>query len=101
MCLMRSLKEYIGKRKGETSKIPLDDKTVFFLFRKIIQEEYGTRGVAELEPAAFSEGILSVKSNNPLYSSELWIRREKILERMNAIFEQDAIQEIRLVRYVS
>ncbi|MFZ1654463.1 MAG: hypothetical protein WBO92_04995 [Candidatus Moraniibacteriota bacterium] len=96
---MRPLKEYIGKRSGGAPKALLDDKTVFFLFRKIIQEEYGTRGVAELEPVAFSEGILSVKSNNPLYSSELWIRRETILGRMNAALEQDVIQELRLVRY--
>jgi hypothetical protein len=96
---MRPLKEYIGKRSGVSSQTPLDDKTVYFLFRKITQEEYGTRGVAELEPVAFSDGVLSIKSNNPLYSSELWIRRETIIGRMNTALEQDAIQELRLVRY--
>lgn len=97
---MRSLKECIGKRNGRTTGTPLDDKTVFFMFRKVIKEEYGARGVAELEPIAFLEGVLSVKSHNPLYSGELWIHREQIITRMNSALEQEAIQELRLVRYV-
>jgi hypothetical protein len=96
---MRSLKDFIGKRNGSTHSTPIDDKTVFFIFRKMIREEYGTRGSAELEPVAFAEGILSIKANNPLYSSELWVRRETIRERMNVALEQDAVQELRLVRY--
>lgn len=98
---MRSLKEFIGKRGGVSQSSLVDDKTVFFLFRKIIREEYGIRGVAELEPAIFSEGVLSVKSNNPLYSSELWIRREAIIARMNSALEQTAVCELRLIRYAA
>lgn len=96
---MRSLKDFIGKRNNSVQATPIDDKTVFFLFRKIIREEYGTRGSAELEPVAFSDGVLSIKANNPLYSSELWVRREMIRERMNTALEQDAVLELRLVRY--
>ncbi len=96
---MRSLKDFIGKRSSSTQVTPLDDKTVFFIFRKMIREEYGTRGAAELEPVAFADGILSIKANNPLYSSELWVRRETIRERMNVSLEQDAVRELRLVRY--
>ena len=97
---MRSLKEFIGKRGEGSSKVtPLDDKTIFFLFRKIIREEYGLRGESELEPVIFSEGVLSVKANNPLYSNELWIRREAILARMNKALEQEVVSELRLVRY--
>lgn len=96
---MRSLKDFIGKRSGPAQVAPIDDKTVFFLFRKLIREEYGTRGIVELEPVAFADGVLSIKANNPLYSSELWIRRETILEKMNAALEQEAVQELRLVRY--
>jgi hypothetical protein len=96
---MRSLKEFIVKRAGSSPVIPMDDKTIFFLFRKIIREEYGLRGESELEPVIFEEGVLSVKANNPLYSSELWIRRETILARMNTALEQESIKELRLVRY--
>lgn len=96
---MRSLKDFIGKRSGAAEVTPLDDKTVFFLFRKIIREEYGMRGAAELEPVAFAEGVLSVKANSPLYSSELWMRREGLLTRMNKEFDQEAVKELRLVRY--
>lgn len=96
---MRSLREFIGDRNGTPQGTPLDDKTVFFIFRKIIREEYGLRGESELEPVAFGEGILSVRANNPLYSSELWIRRESILGRMNSSLEQEAVKELKLVRY--
>lgn len=98
---MRSLKDFIGKRNSSVQAIPIDDKTIFFLFRKMIREEYGTRGSAELEPVAFADGVLSIKANNPLYSSELWVRRETIRERMNTALEQDAVLELRLVRYAT
>lgn len=96
---MRSLKDFIGKREGSIQPASIDDKTVFFIFQKMIREEYGTRGIAELEPVSFVDGVLSVKANNPLYSSELWIRREKVREKMNVALEQDVVLELRLVRY--
>lgn len=96
---MRSLKDFIGKRSGPTQATPLDDKTIFFIFRRIIREEYGMRGAAELEPVGYADGVLSIKANNPLYSSELWVRREAMLSRMNEALEQDAVRELRLVRY--
>ncbi|MFZ1626554.1 MAG: DciA family protein [Candidatus Moraniibacteriota bacterium] len=96
---MRSLKEFIGERGGEPKETLLDDKTVFFIFRKIIREEYGLRGSLELEPTAFGDGVLSVKANNPLYSNELWIHRVSILERVNTALEKEAVTELRLVRY--
>lgn len=96
---MRSLKDFIGKRNKSVHPAPLDDKTVFFIFRKIVREEYGVRGAAELEPVAFIDGILSIKANNPLYSSELWVRREMVREKINTALEQDIICELRLVRY--
>lgn len=96
---MRSLKDFIGKRGGSIEVAKLDDKTIFFIFRKIIREEYGSRGAAELEPVAFVDGVLSIKANNPLYSSELWVRRETMREKMNTALEQDVVRELRLVRY--
>lgn len=98
---MRSLGDFIERRTNSTRAVLLDDKTVFFIFRKMIREEYGIRGVAELEPVTFVDGVLSIKANNPLYSSELWVRRETIRERVNTALEQEAVQELRLVRYAS
>ncbi|TXH07180.1 MAG: DUF721 domain-containing protein [Candidatus Moraniibacteriota bacterium] len=96
---MRPLGEFIGKRSSLNEPAPLDDKTVFFIFQKIIREEYGMRGAAELKPVIYTDGILSIGSNNPLYSSELLIRREVIRERMNSALGQDVIRELRLTRY--
>jgi hypothetical protein len=98
---MRSLKEFMEKRGVGYPQSPLrvDDKTIFHLFRKIVREEYGARGATELTPATFSEGVLSVKANNPLYSSELWMRREAVIERINTALEGEGVKEIRLVRY--
>lgn len=96
---MRSLREFIDRRGEKSQEIILDDKTVFFLFRKIIREEYGMRGEAELIPTIFFDGILSVWAKSPLYSSELWMRREAIMSRMNVVLEREGVKEIRLVRY--
>lgn len=96
---MRLLKDFIGKRKNSDETSFIDDKTVFFIFRKIIREEYGLRGISVLEPVLFIDGILSVKASNPLYSSELWIRREIILNKICLSLGQDTVRELRLVRY--
>lgn len=97
---MRSLKDFISHKKESIHQpILLDDKTVFFFFRKIIRGEYGIRGENELTPVAFSNGRLSVKASNPLYSNELWIHREHILSRMNQEIGEGSIKEIDLVRY--
>lgn len=96
---MRSLKDFIRKRAGDFQASTLDDKTVFFLFRKIIREEYGMRGVNELIPTLYVDGVLSIKANNPLYSNELWIHREALVNRMNSELSEDGIHEIKLVRY--
>ncbi len=98
---MRSLKEYIGGREWRAPHLHhvVDDKTIFHLFRKIVREEYGARGAAELTPTAFVEGVLSVKAASPLYSSELWMRREAIIGRMNTTLGNGGVKEIRFVRY--
>lgn len=96
---MRALKDFIGKREGSFQSAALDDKTVFFLFRKIIREEYGTRGLNELSPVQYLEKVLSIKAGNPLYSNELWMRRESLMERMNQELGDEAVKEIKLVRY--
>jgi|GEM_PF-1734933 len=96
---MRSLKDFIGAKGPVFRPAALDDKAVFFLFRKVIREEYGLRGEKELTPATFAEGVLSIKANNPLYSNELWIHREVLIERMNRELGEIGIREIRLVRY--
>lgn len=96
---MRSLNEFIRKRSSTSQVTPVDDKTVFFLFRKIVREEYGLRGGLELEPVEFREGVLSVKANNPLYASELWMRKEALLSHMNQSLEQEVVKELRLARY--
>lgn len=96
---MRALKDFIGKREGKFQSAALDDKTIFFLFRKIIQEEYGMRGLHELSPVQYEGKILSIKANNPLYSNELWMRRELLIGRMNQELGDEGVVEIKLVRY--
>lgn len=96
---MRSLRDFIGKRGGDFHPSQLDDKTVLFLFRKIIREEYGNRGVNELSPVTFSDGVLSIKASNPLYSNELWMRRDVLIDRMNRELGEVGVTEVKLVRY--
>lgn len=98
---MKSFKEHILKREHTPPQSKgVDEKLIFSLFQKFVREEYGARGVKELEPAAYDGGILSVKSNNPLYSSELWMRREIVMGRINTTLEQEAVTELKLVRYM-
>ena len=92
---MKSLKTFLEK-KNINKKIILDDKTVFFLFKKITKEEFGNSGLEKLIPDYFANGILHIKSQSSPWASELELQKAKIIRQINKEIGQVEIKNIKI-----
>lgn len=95
---MKSLSNLLKKKfsgKNQERKVELDEKTVFFIFKKIIREEFGNTGSAMLQPDYFGKKILFVKAASSVWASELWLNRNKIVHKMNKELGEGSVQEIK------
>ncbi|HBO16609.1 MAG: hypothetical protein UR69_C0002G0023 [Candidatus Moranbacteria bacterium GW2011_GWE2_35_2-] len=81
---MKDLSSLIKKRnKKVVTDIVLDDKTVFYIFDKIIKSEYGLIGSVRVRPDYFKNGKLFVKTQSSAWASEVFLDRKRITEKIN------------------
>ncbi len=84
---MQSLQSLLRAKNVSSSKelynTLVDDKTVFFIFYKIIQEEFGRVGKENFQADYFSHKKLFIKSKSAAWASELWLEKERIMKRIN------------------
>ena len=60
----------------------LDEKTLFFLVTKIIEEEYGKRGIASVVPRYFDGSKLFLSCKSSLWVEEIASFRSDFLRRL-------------------
>lgn len=92
---MKSLSSLLNKKKINR-KIVLDDKTVFFLFKKIIKEEFGNVGIEKLIPNYFAHGIIFIHSESSAWAAELEMQKAKIIRKINQEIGSSQIKNIKL-----
>jgi hypothetical protein len=92
---MKSLKNLLDKHK-RIAKHSFDDKDVFYVFSRVIKEEYGSYGAEKLKADFFKNRVVFVKSESSNFASELWLNRQKIIRKMNAELGEGAIREIKI-----
>jgi Dna[CI] antecedent, DciA len=95
---MRNLEELLAKKKTLKKPKDLDEKTVFFVFLKVIQEFYGTRGEESVRPVRFYQGKLYLKPESSLWANEVFLQKEKLIQNANAILEGNYIEDIVLTQ---
>lgn len=97
---MRTLKDLLPKRRPlpEKGGGGLDEKTVFYIAKRILEEEYGLRGGENIIPALYKEKKLFLSSRSSLWGNEVWLERDRLREKMNALLGSEAIEEIKLGR---
>jgi hypothetical protein len=96
---MKSIKSLLNKKAGAAKmsrQTNLNDKDVFYVFKKVIQEEFGNVGAAKLKPNYFGKNILYVKSESSAWASELWLNKNLILRRLKKELGADAVKEVKL-----
>ena len=74
----------------------LENKDIFYLFERIIKQEYGNRGVKSLKPGYFSKGKIFVKSDSSIFSSELLLNKNEIIRKLNQEIGNEEIVDIRV-----
>lgn len=92
---MRVLGDILGQRKFRKIQA-LDDKTVFFVFRKIIRAEFGNLGVGKFTPDYFANKTLFIKAESPAWSAELWTNRGKIADLINKEIGDVVVERIKM-----
>jgi predicted nucleic acid-binding Zn ribbon protein len=76
--------------------VVLDDQTLFYVFRKIIAQEYGARGAAHLQARYCKDKKLFVAATSSLWAQEIHLARHSLMQLLNAELGQEAIQDIKV-----
>jgi hypothetical protein len=92
---LKSLKNLLEKHKKATMH-SFDDKDVFFVFQRVIREEYGNYGSEKLKADFFKNKTVFVKSDSSNFASELWTNKQKIIRKMNEELGEGAVKEIKI-----
>jgi hypothetical protein len=83
---MKTLGSLLHKKYRSNSpikKTDIDDATVFFIFKKILQMEYGNAGSGKFTADYFSKKTLHIKAKNSAWAAELWTNRGKLIKKIN------------------
>lgn len=100
---MRTLKDFLQKNKKNPHfiskvELQLDEKTVFFVAKKVLVTEYGVRGGENIIPTLYKDKKLYLSSQSSLWGNEVWLERENLKEKINSLLGMEAIVEIKLGR---
>lgn len=82
--------------KKKRKQANLDEKTIFYFFNKVIEKEYGSKGLANLKADFLKEGKLFIKGKSSVWANELWLNKEDIAEKMNKEIGSKEIKEIKI-----
>ncbi|HRY82537.1 MAG TPA: DciA family protein [Candidatus Moranbacteria bacterium] len=92
---MKSLKNLLYKREKKKS-IALTDKDIFYIFSKIIKEEFGNVGAEKLKADYFKNKTIFVRSSSSAWASELFSNRNTIIRKINKELGEGEIREIKM-----
>ena len=92
---MKALGDILYQRKVGKKQI-LDDKTVFFVFKKVIEKEFGQLGKQKFTPDYFAKRVLFIKADNSIWSAELWTNKARIIAKINEEFGEIVVENIKM-----
>lgn len=88
-----------AKLAQATAKIPkMDEKTIYFLFEKVIQEFYGVKGKSNVVPLGFKEGTLVLGIYKSLWQAEVSLNKEDLRTSLNGKIGDELVKAIRIQR---
>lgn len=81
-------------RAARGEKKALDEKTIAGVFLQAAKEEIKNLESADIREMKMKDKILYIKTAHPVISSELFLRKEKILEKANRVAGEKVIEKI-------
>lgn len=94
---MKSIAAYIRDKKT-IQVTSVDEKTIFFLMEKIVEREYGRKGIQEIVPKKYSGGKLIVRAQNAIWANEVCLQKAALINALNALLGSDELKKIQVVR---
>ena len=91
---MRKISQIINNRRDNTKT--WDEKSIFYAFKRIVQEEYGKQGACNLLPQLFRRKTLFIKALSSVWANELWLMKAEILRKINQELNSVEIKEIKI-----
>lgn len=92
---MKRLSDILNSKKGR-KQANLDDKSIFYFFSKIIEKEYGNKGLGNLSPNFLKKKTLFVKARSSVWANELWLNKSEIIGKINKEIGSEEIKEIKI-----
>lgn len=94
---MQTLKSLLPKKQRVAPK-EIDEKTIFHIAKQVLVEEYGVRGGENILPTYYKDKKLFLAPRSSLWGSELYLMREHIAKRINAILGSEEVKEIKIAQ---
>ena len=99
---MKSIQSYFSQDRrsndgssSESVQEAIDDKTIFYVFSRIIAEEYGKKGEKAIIPSFYRNRIIFVRFSESLWAQEVWTNRQYLIRRLNEKIGQKVIVNIK------
>lgn len=92
---MQILKNYLAKKNIFKARA-LDDQTIFYVFKKVIKEEFGNVGAEKLIPDYYKNKVLFIRSDSSAWASELWTNKSRVVRKLNAELGEGSIEGIKV-----
>jgi hypothetical protein len=96
---MKSIKDILRRKNifscGKEKAAP-DEKTIIKVFKEVALAEIRNLSPEDLRESHLKKKILYIKTAHPAISSEVWRKREKIINKANQILESDEIEEVKV-----
>lgn len=93
---MQSIQNLLKKKHSLKRAPVLDEKTILFVFKKIIQKKFGEMGREKLIPDFFSKKTIFVKSKSPAWAAELWLNKKMIIREINKDLGLGEVEKIKI-----
>jgi hypothetical protein len=94
---MKNIQDILKRKAGSEArgeKKELDEKTIGRVFFEAAKGEIKNIENFDIREMKIKEKILYIKTAHPVVSSELFLRREKILEKTNEIAGEKVIEKV-------
>ncbi len=100
---MQALKELLPRKKifvADTSPAMIDEKTIFYVCKRVLIEEYGARGGENIIPTYLKDKKLFLSPKSSLWGSEAHMRRAHLVRRINDLLGSQILLEIKISQHI-
>lgn len=86
----------INKKFYPGKKLNLNKESVDCIFRKIMQDEYGKKGLENVQLKDLKNRKIILKLKSSVWANEIWINRAFILKELNKQLGSEKIEDIKI-----